>query len=135
MGNNMEKFVMLTIFALFPMVSSAAITAPVDSAQLLMACAAGSALSALFTFKVSRKVNEADAIINVLIALIGGMSFGYFGANGILMMDVGWLAFAKAYIPFTGLVLALSGSQFIEWIMGGGLVRIIKRRVGDDDNG
>lgn len=126
-GKVMKNIAVLSMISLSTLFGSAANTAPQDSANLMMACAFGSFLSAMYAWRKARadEQENTDALINVIIALVGGMSLGYFATP--------WAQSVAPSLgaPLIGWGLALSGSVFIEWAMGGGIAQFISRRFGD----
>jgi len=131
---HMEKYILLMMTSMTPMVATAAVGSPPDSAQVLMASGAGAALAALVSYKLTHKGSKEEAIINVLIALVGGMSFGFFGAQAVLGTQAPWLSFARTAPPFTALVLATGGTPIVEWVAGGGLLKFFRKKIGDNDD-
>lgn len=122
----MNNIGVLAVMSLSILIGSAANSAPTDSANLMMACAFGSFLSAMYAWRKARadEQGNTDALINVIIALVGGMSLGYFAtpwAEGF---------FPSLGAPLIGWVLALSGSLIVERIMDGWLIRMLNRRFG-----
>lgn len=102
--------------------------------ELIGAVLAGGFIAALYSFWKSRKLKSdfTDMGIWLTIALIGSIALGLLGAPLIAGRTMWGVTIPLDAAPFVGLLLTISATPFIEWLLQGGLLRWVRKKLGDD---
>ena len=103
--------------------------------ELIGAVLVGGFIAALFSFWKSRKMKSdiTDTGIWLTIALIGSMAVGLLGAPVIAGRTFWGITVPVDAAPFIGLLFTISGTPLIEWLLQGGALRWIRKKLGDVD--
>lgn len=102
---------------------------PAENIELLIACMTGAAISGIWSLLISKKKKEDayDRTLHAMLALVSGMSFGYWGAIAASKSEIGFISTFGAYKPMAGIILSISGYALAVLFLNGFLAKVVEK--------